>query len=217
MRISPQRSSQFMRELCSIAPVIPVLVIEDVKTARRLAESLVGGGLRVLEITLRTRVALESIHVMKDVKNLCVGAGTLLTSDDVRDAKSAGAEFGVSPGVTDELLSACEEHGLPLLPGAATASEGMKLLSRGYDMLKFFPAEASGGVSVLRSLAEPLPQIQFCPTGGVSPRNVASYLALSNVNCVGGSWVAPRDMIVNACWDEIEALATEAAKLSQII
>ncbi|MCY4305863.1 MAG: bifunctional 4-hydroxy-2-oxoglutarate aldolase/2-dehydro-3-deoxy-phosphogluconate aldolase [Aestuariivita sp.] len=217
MSMPPQRSSELMRGLCGMAPVIPVLVVEDVRTARILAEVLVRGGLRVLEVTLRTPAALESIRAMIDVENAYVGAGTLLTSNDVRNAKLAGAKFGVSPGATDELLNACEEYGLPLLPGAATASEAMQLLSRGYNMLKFFPAEASGGVSVLKSLAEPLPQIQFCPTGGVNPRNVVRYLALSNVSCVGGSWVAQREMIGNACWGDIEALAAEAAKLSQAI
>ena len=133
----------------------------------------------------------------------------------MRAAKSAGATFGVSPGATDELLAACEAEGLPLLPGAATASEAMRLLARGYDMLKFFPAEAAGGAPALKALGAPLPQIAFCPTGGVGPGNAARYLALPNVPCAGGSWVAPADLVAARDWAAIEDLAREAARLGR--
>ncbi len=205
--------SSFTREICGLAPIIPVLVIEDASKARPLAEALVAGGLPVLEVTLRTSAALEAIRAMADVPGGIVGAGTLVTPADVRAAKEAGARFGVSPGATDDLLAACEAEGLPLLPGAATASEAMRLLARGYDMLKFFPAEASGGAPALKAIGAPLPQIAFCPTGGVSPGNAADYLSLSNVICAGGSWVAPAQKVAAGDWAGIEALAREAAAL----
>ena len=172
------------------------------------------GGLPVLEVTLRTPAALEAIRAMADVPGGHVGAGTLISPADVRAAKAAGATFGVSPGATDELLDACEDEGLPLLAGAATASEAMRLLARGYDMLKFFPAEASGGAAALKALGGPLPQISFCPTGGVSPENAGEYLRLSTVPCVGGSWIAPAGMVASGDWAAIEARAREAAGLS---
>ncbi len=201
------------REICNLAPIIPVLVVEDVAHARPLAQALVAGGLPALEVTLRTPAALEVIAEMAKVKGGVVGAGTLVTPDDVRAAKAAGAQFGVSPGATDALIAACEAEGLPLLPGAATASEAMALLERGYDMLKFFPAEASGGAPALKAIGAPLPQISFCPTGGVSMANAMSYLSLSNVVCAGGSWVAPKDKVLAGDWAGIEALAQDAAAL----
>lgn len=213
MAISPQDASRRTREICALAPIVPVLVIDDAATARPLAEALVAGGLPSLEVTLRTPAALEAIRAMSDVAGGHVGAGTLVTPEDVRAAKAAGATFGVSPGATDELLAACETEGLPLLPGAATASEAMRLLARGYDMLKFFPAEASGGTPALKAIGAPLPQISFCPTGGVSPYNAGSYLALENVLCAGGSWVAPINLISAGDWDDIEALARDAVQL----
>lgn len=194
-----------------MAPVIPVLVIDDLTTAIPLAETLVKAGLPVLEVTLRTPVALEAVRLMSKVPGAIVGVGTLLTPRDVTAAKSAGASFGVSPGVTDKLLQAAELEQLELLPGAATASEVMKLLEQGYDIQKFYPAQAAGGVNMLKSLAGPLPQVSFCPTGGVSPQNVAEYLALNNVLCAGGSWMAPASMVNAADWDGIEALAREAS------
>ncbi|MEO9683128.1 MAG: bifunctional 4-hydroxy-2-oxoglutarate aldolase/2-dehydro-3-deoxy-phosphogluconate aldolase [Tateyamaria sp.] len=203
------------REICALAPIVPVLVVEDVDHARPLAEALVAGGLPALEVTLRTPAALEVIAAMASVKGGVVGAGTLVTPDDVRAAKEAGAQFGVSPGATDALIAACEAEGLPLLPGAATASEAMALLERGYDMLKFFPAEASGGAPALKGIGAPLPQISFCPTGGVSMANANSYLSLSNVVCAGGSWVAPKDLVQAGDWTGIEALAAEAATLQR--
>lgn len=207
-------ASRATRDICGLAPVMPVLVIEDAATARPLAEALIAGGLPALEVTLRTPAALEAMRAMAEVPGGCVGAGTLLTPEDVRAAKAAGARFGVSPGATDALLAACEAEGLPLLPGAATASEAMRLLEHGYDMLKFFPAEASGGAAALRALGGPLPQVTFCPTGGVTPENASDYLALSNVLCVGGSWIAPRDRIAAQDWAGIEMLARAAAAQS---
>ncbi|MEQ8899490.1 MAG: bifunctional 4-hydroxy-2-oxoglutarate aldolase/2-dehydro-3-deoxy-phosphogluconate aldolase [Roseovarius sp.] len=214
MGMTPQDASRRTRELCGLAPVIPVLVIEEAATARPLAEALVAGGLPVLEVTLRTPAALEAIRAMADVPGGHVGAGTLISPADVRAAKAAGATFGVSPGATEALLAACEEEGLPLLAGAATASEAMRLLARGYDMLKFFPAEASGGAAALKALGGPLPQISFCPTGGVSPGNAGDYLKLGTVPCVGGSWIAPADLVAAGDWDAVETRAREAAGLS---
>ncbi len=201
------------REICALAPIVPVLVVDDAALARPLAEALVAGGLPALEVTLRTPAALDAIRAMAQVPGGVVGADTLVTPDDVRAAKEAGAQFGVSPGATDALIAACEAEGLPLLPGAATATEAMRLLEQGYDMLKFFPAEASGGAPALKAIGAPLPQITFCPTGGVSPANARDYLSLPNVICAGGSWVAPKQMVAQGDWAGIEALAREAAAL----
>ncbi|MEX0366992.1 MAG: bifunctional 4-hydroxy-2-oxoglutarate aldolase/2-dehydro-3-deoxy-phosphogluconate aldolase [Ruegeria sp.] len=203
------------RDICGLAPIVPVLVVEDAAQARPLAEALVAGGLPALEVTLRTPAALDAIRAMAEVPGGVVGAGTLVTPEDVRAAKEAGAQFGVSPGATDALIAACEAEDLPLLPGAATASEAMQLLARGYDMLKFFPAEASGGAPALKAIGAPLPQISFCPTGGVSPANAQDYLSLPNVVCAGGSWVAPKDKVRSGDWAGIEALAREAATLAR--
>ncbi len=205
--------TQRTREICALAPIVPVLVVDDAAQARPLAEALVAGGLPALEVTLRTPAALDAIREMAQVPGGVVGAGTLVTPEDVRAAKEAGAQFGVSPGATDALIAACEAEGLPLLPGAATASEAMRLLEQGYDMLKFFPAEASGGAPALKAIGAPLPQITFCPTGGVSPANAMDYLSLSNVVCAGGSWVAPKQKVVQGDWAGIETLAREAAAL----
>ncbi|NOE32157.1 bifunctional 4-hydroxy-2-oxoglutarate aldolase/2-dehydro-3-deoxy-phosphogluconate aldolase [Ruegeria sp. HKCCD7318] len=213
MIVSPKAASLRAREICALAPIVPVLVVNDVAAARPLAKALIAGGLRSLEVTLRTPASLEAIRIMSGVPDGHVGAGTLITPEDVQSTKEAGATFGVSPGATDELLAACETEGLPLLPGAATASEAMRLLARGYDMLKFFPAEASGGVSALKAIGGPLPQISFCPTGGVSAANAGSYLVQKNVVCVGGSWVAPNDLIAVGDWAGIETLARDAAQL----
>lgn len=212
--MTPQEASKRAREICALAPIVPVLVVQDKAHARPLAEALVAGGLPALEVTLRTPAALEVIAEMAQVPGGVVGAGTLVTPQDVRDAKAAGATFGVSPGATDVLLEACEAESLPLLAGAATASEAMRLFERGYDMLKFFPAEASGGAPALKAIGAPLPQIGFCPTGGVSPANAQSYLSLPNVVCAGGSWVAPSDLVTSGDWAGIEALARDASKLA---
>jgi 2-dehydro-3-deoxyphosphogluconate aldolase/(4S)-4-hydroxy-2-oxoglutarate aldolase len=208
--MTPQDASRRAREICRMAPVIPVIVVEDAETAAPLARALVAGGLPVLEVTLRTPAALDAIRRMADVPGGVVGAGTLLTPADVRAAKAAGATFGVSPGVTDMLVAACEAEDLPLLGGVATVTEAMRLLERGYDAAKFFPAEPNGGVPALKAFAGPLPQMAFCPTGGVSPGNAAAYLALPNVLCVGGSWVADPKLVRSGRWDEIEALARAA-------
>ncbi|MDA9911023.1 bifunctional 4-hydroxy-2-oxoglutarate aldolase/2-dehydro-3-deoxy-phosphogluconate aldolase [Amylibacter sp.] len=211
-KISSKDASIRNLELCKIAPVIPVLIIEDISSARDLGEALVAGGLPVLEVTLRTQCALQAISEMSKIKGGIVGAGTLITYNDVKNAVDAGATFGVSPGATDNLIDACEEAGLPLLAGASSASEAMALLEKGYSVQKFFPAEAAGGAAFLKSLSSPLPQITFCPTGGISQKNALNYLASSNVECVGGSWVAPKEAIANRDWQQIEDLAKDAVR-----
>ena len=212
--MTPAEASIKAAEICRLAPVVPVLVVDDVARAAPLAEALVAGGLPALEVTLRTPVALEAIAEMAKVDGGVVGAGTLLTPDDVEAAKKAGALFGVSPGATDAVLDAAEANELPLLPGAATASEVMRLLERGFTIQKFFPAEASGGAPALKAFSSPLPQVQFCPTGGVSLSNVGDYLALPNTICVGGSWVAPANLVQSGDWAAIENLAKDAAALT---
>ena len=211
--MTPQDASREAMRVARAAPVIPVLVVDDATTAADLAAALIAGGLPALEVTLRTPTALDAIRAMARVPGGIVGAGTILTPEDARAAKAAGATFGVSPGATDRLLTACEEIGLPMLPGAATATEVMALLERGYTMQKFFPAEASGGVPALKAIGAPLPQVSFCPTGGVSPSNAESYLALANVVCVGGSWVAPGALVKARDWKAIEKLASDARTL----
>ncbi len=213
--ITPLQASVESEKLCRLAPIIPVLVVDDASVARPLAEALVAGGLPVLEVTLRTEAALDVIREMAQVEGGVVGAGTLLTPEDVQNAVAAGARFGVSPGATDRLLDACEAADLPLLPGAATASEAMALLERGYTVQKFFPAEANGGAPALKAIGAPIPQVRFCPTGGVSLKNAPDYLGLSNVLCCGGSWVAPKDLVSKGDWKAIEELAREAAQLSR--
>ncbi len=213
MTLSAADASRQTRQMCEIAPIVPVIVVHDLAHAVPLGEALVAGGLPMLEVTLRTPVALDAIKAMSGISGAVVGAGTVITPADAAAAKAAGATFAVSPGATDKLLGACEAAELPMLPGAATASEAMALFERGYDMLKFFPAEASGGAPALKSLASPLPQISFCPTGGVSPSNAESYLSLPNVVCAGGSWVAPKGLMDAGKWGEIEALAKAAAAL----
>lgn len=211
--MTAKAAASHVREICELAPIIPVLVVDDAVHAKTLAEALIMGGLPVLEVTLRTPVAFDVIAEMASVPDGVVGAGTLITPDDVKAAKAAGAQFGVSPGATDALIAACEAEGLPLLPGAATATEAMALLARGYDMQKFFPAEASGGVPALKAIGGPLSQISFCPTGGIDSSNADSYLRLSNVICAGGSWVAPKDKVLEGDWAGITTLAGNAAKL----
>ena len=213
--MTPKDASAYAREICGLAPVIPVLVVQDVAHAEPLAKALVKGGLPVLEVTLRTPVALDVIRAMAGVEGGVVGAGTLLTPADVKAAKAAGARFGVSPGVTDTLVKACEDEGLPLLGGVATVGEAMRMLERGYEVAKFFPAEANGGAPALKAFAGPLPQVRFCPTGGVTPKNAADYLKLPNVLCVGGSWVAEASLLRDGRWDEVTRLAAEASKLER--
>ncbi|SNT74706.1 bifunctional 4-hydroxy-2-oxoglutarate aldolase/2-dehydro-3-deoxy-phosphogluconate aldolase [Paracoccus seriniphilus] len=211
--MNPTAQSQQTRTLCNLAPVIPVIVIKDAAKAVDLARSLVSGGLPVLEVTLRSEAALDAIKAMSAVEGGQVGAGTVLTPDDARRAKDAGAKFAVSPGLTDRLIAACEELELPLLPGAVTASEIMRAADAGFDMLKFFPAEAVGGAPALKSLAGPLPKVSFCPTGGVSPDNALSYLNLPNVVCVGGSWIVTDADVAAGNWSAIENRARTAAAL----
>ncbi len=213
--MTPAEQSAAALELCRLAPVIPVLIVEDAGSAAGLARALVAGGLPALEVTLRTPAALDAIRAMAEVPGGVVGAGTLLTAADVRAAKAAGAKFGVSPGATPAILDACEAEGLPLLPGAATPSEAMRLLEAGYTVQKFFPAEQAGGAAFLRALSSPLPQIRFCPTGGITPALAPTYLSLPNVLCVGGSWVAPKEAVTAGDWGRITALAAEAARLAR--
>lgn len=211
--MTPEMQSQKTRSLCRLAPVIPVIVIKDAAAGADLARALVAGGLPVLEVTLRSEAALDAIRAMSSVEGGHVGAGTVLTPDDARRAKDAGATFAVSPGLTDRLIDACAEIELPLLPGAVTASEVMRAADAGFDMLKFFPAEAVGGAPALKSLAGPLPRISFCPTGGVTTGNAASYLSLPNVVCVGGSWIVTDADVESGNWQAIETRAREAAAL----
>jgi 2-dehydro-3-deoxyphosphogluconate aldolase/(4S)-4-hydroxy-2-oxoglutarate aldolase len=195
-------------------PVIPVLKIDRVADAVPLARALARGGLRVIEITLRTADALECIRrAAGEVEEAIVGAGTILDARQFDEAAAAGSKFIVSPGVTRELLAAAGGSEVPLLPGAITPGEIMAAREAGLDFLKFFPAEQAGGAAFLKSLASPFGGIKFCPTGGVTAKNANDYLGLPNVICVGGSWVAPDDLVKAGKWDAIEALAREAATL----
>ena len=205
--------TDMIAKVCTAAPVIPVLTIDRVEDAQPLARALVAGGLPALEITLRTAAAMEAIAAVSEVEGAMAGVGTLLTAAQIRDAKSAGATFGVSPGATHSLIEAAREYDLPLLPGAATATEAMRLLEQGFVFQKFFPAEAAGGAPALGSMAGPLPQITFCPTGGVTPENAKNYLALPNTRCVGGSWIAPKALIDAGDWQQITQIARRAADL----
>jgi 2-dehydro-3-deoxyphosphogluconate aldolase/(4S)-4-hydroxy-2-oxoglutarate aldolase len=211
--MTPAMQSAEAAKICRLAPVVPVLVLDDLAHAAPLARALVAGGLPALEVTLRTACALDAIRAMSEVEGGVVGAGTLLTPADVKAAKAAGAKFGVSPGATDRILDACAEWELPLLPGAATASEIMALLEKGYTVQKFFPAEQAGGAPYLKSIGSPIPQVSFCPTGGISLKNAKDYLGLKNILCVGGSWVAPKDAMLSGDWAAITALAAEACRL----
>ncbi|WP_426993125.1 bifunctional 4-hydroxy-2-oxoglutarate aldolase/2-dehydro-3-deoxy-phosphogluconate aldolase [Methylomonas sp. CM2] len=203
-----------IQEVMTTSPVMPVMVINHLKSAVPLAKALVDGGLKVLEITLRTPVALDAIRRIKaEVPGAIVGAGTIINVQTLHAAIEAGAEFIVSPGVTETLLDAALETSVPLLPGIITPSEVMRLLDRGITAMKFFPAEAAGGIPMLKSIGGPLPQVTFCPTGGVNPKNAPEYLALSNVACVGGSWMAPADLVDAGDWAEITRRAAVAAQL----
>lgn len=201
-------------DIMRTAPVIPVMMIDEIDQAVPLARALVKGGLRVLEITLRTSIALDAIRaVIAEVEDAIVGAGTILTPEQLEHVAALRCKFAVSPGFTPSLLDAATTSPCPLLPGTSTASEVMQLLDRGHDRMKFFPAEAAGGIAMLKSLSSPLPAAKFCPTGGIGQHNAANYLALPNVLCVGGSWVVPKDIIAGGDWDQITALAADAAKL----
>jgi len=195
-------------------PVVPVVVLHDVAHAVPVARALVEGGVPVIELTLRTPVALDCIEaIATEVPEILVGAGTVVTPTQAKDALSAGAQFLVSPGTTEALAAAMQETGLPHLPGAATVSEVLRLLELGYTELKLFPAEASGGTAFLKAIGAPLPRARFCPTGGITAASAASYLALPNVGCVGGSWLTPPDALLDGDWDRIVRLATETTYL----
>jgi len=197
-----------------LAPVVPVVVVTDAADAVPLTRALVAGGLPAIEVTLRTPVALDAIRaVAAEVPDAVVGAGTVLSPEQVADSVAAGARFLVSPGWTDVLLDAMRASGVPFLPGVSTTSEVVALLERGVREMKFFPAQAAGGTAYLKSLAGPLPRARFCPTGGIGPASAPEYLALPNVGCVGGSWMLPQDAVAGRDWGRIEALAREAAAL----
>ena len=197
-----------------LQPVVPVLIVDDAKSAVPLARALVAGGLKAIEITLRTPAALEAIRAVADeVEGAVAGAGTILDAKQYEEAVKAGSQFIVSPGTTRDLLKAAADSDIPLLPGAATASEVMSLRAEGYTVLKFFPAEQAGGAAYLKSLSSPLAGVSFCPTGGISLKNAMDYLSLPNVVCVGGSWVAPKDLVAAGDWAGITKLAAEAFRL----
>ncbi|MET7679656.1 bifunctional 4-hydroxy-2-oxoglutarate aldolase/2-dehydro-3-deoxy-phosphogluconate aldolase [Streptomyces sp. NPDC005423] len=197
------------------APVVPVVVLEDAGDAVPLARALVAGGLPLIEVTLRTPAALDAVRaIAEEVPGAVVGTGTVLTAEQVARSVAAGARFLVSPGWTELLLEAMRASGLPFLPGVSTATEVVALLERGVREMKFFPAEAAGGTAYLKSLAGPLPQARFCPTGGIGADSAPEYLALPNVGCVGGSWMVPADAVGAGDWARIEALARRAAGLS---
>lgn len=202
--------------LCALAPVIPVLTIEKLEHAVPLARALVKGGLPALEITLRTPVAIEALRLIaKDVPKAIVGAGTVLNAHQLGDARKAGARFIVSPGCTPALAAAVRQTGLPYLPGVQTVSEAMAASEQGFSILKFFPAGAAGGLNWLKSVGAPLAGMRFCPTGGIGADTAADYLALPNVACVGGSWVAPWKAVAGVDWTAIEHLAAAAARLKR--
>ena len=201
-----------MHMLCHQAPVIPVLTINDLAHAVPLAEALVAGGLPVLEVTLRTPTALQAISLMARVPGATIGAGTTLNPRNAREAHQAGATFASSPGATRQVIDACKDHALPLLPGAASPTEITDLVNCGFDLIKLFPASA-GGPATLRSLSAPFPKVHFIPTGGISQDDALDYLALPNVACVGGSWVAPAQMIQEEHWGGIRKLAHQARLL----
>lgn len=200
----------------SLGVVMPVIVIHELETAVPLARALVAGGLRALEITLRTPVALEAMrHIAAEVPDAVVGAGTLRSPADAVRVARAGARFALSPGFSKELSAACADQGLAFVPGVATASEVMAALNAGHHLQKFFPAVAAGGLPMLKAFGGPFPEVRFCPTGGVTAASAADFLALPNVPICGGTWLTPADLVANHDWAAIEALATQAAGLSR--
>ncbi len=203
-------------DIASHGPVIPVIVIDRVEDALPLAEALLAGGVKVLEVTLRTAAGLPAIEtIARNLPEAVVGVGTVLNADDARRASEAGARFAVSPGYTSEVGSACKRLDLPLLPGVATSSEIMAALADGFSFLKLFPAEAAGGIPLLKAWASPFGQVSFCPTGGISQATAANYLALPNVRCVGGSWLTPGDAMRSGDWARITQLARETQALRE--
>jgi 2-dehydro-3-deoxyphosphogluconate aldolase / (4S)-4-hydroxy-2-oxoglutarate aldolase len=207
-------ASKKLAELLNSACVIPVLTIERLEDAVPLAKALVAGGVRVLEVTLRTPVAIDAAKaIIAEVPDAVVGIGTILTAEDLKRAEALGAKFGISPGATPDLLKAAAASGLPFAPGIATASELMLALAHGFDLVKFFPAEQSGGIKALRALAGPFPDARFCPTGGIGEANAAAWLAEPNVVAVGGSWLCPAGDIRSGNWAGISAICDRAMKL----
>ncbi|MGQ7793338.1 bifunctional 4-hydroxy-2-oxoglutarate aldolase/2-dehydro-3-deoxy-phosphogluconate aldolase [Faunimonas sp. B44] len=205
------RQVETLGPIVGAAPVIPVVVLEDALAAVPMARALVAGGLPAIEVTLRTAAAMDAIRaIAAEVEGAIVGAGTVLGEAQFAEAEKAGARFAVSPGATPALLYAAGEAGIPLMPGAATASEAMALFDEGFGILKFFPAEPAGGRAFLAALAQPLPAIRFCPTGGITAESAPAYLALPNVVCVGGSWVVPKEAVAGGDWKRIERLARSA-------
>lgn len=206
--------NQRLSEILGLAPVVPVLQFTDPDVAVDTSRALVAGGLPVIEITMRTKEALSCISaVSKKVEGAIVGAGTVLNPEMYKDAVEVGSQFLVSPGATQDLMDANEKSDIPLLPGVATPSEAMGLMAEGYDFLKFFPAEQAGGPAYLKAMAPVFQSLRFCPTGGLNAAKALDYLALPNVVCVGGSWVAPSDLVEKQDWDAISALAATAAAL----
>jgi 2-dehydro-3-deoxyphosphogluconate aldolase/(4S)-4-hydroxy-2-oxoglutarate aldolase len=204
-----------MTSLLDIVPVIPVVVVHDADAAVPIAQALVRGGLPVIELTLRTPAAMQAIErIAAEVPDILVGAGTIVTTCQPKQAAAAGAQFLVSPGSTSDLRSAMRDSGLPHIPGVATVSEAMALLEEDYTEMKFFPAEAAGGAAYLRAIHSPLPAARFCPTGGITPANMPGYLANSNVGCVGGSWLTPADAVHRGDWEQISTLAAAARELA---
>jgi 2-dehydro-3-deoxyphosphogluconate aldolase / (4S)-4-hydroxy-2-oxoglutarate aldolase len=202
-------------EVLRQGPVVPVMVVQKLEQAVPLARALLAGGIRVLEITLRTPVAMEAIRIIRrEVSGAMVGAGTVTRAEELAAVAEAGAVFAISPGLTVELLDAANQGPIPLIPGIATISELMTGMARGYSHFKFFPAEAAGGVKMVQAIAGPFPQITFCPTGGITLANYRDYLALKNVACIGGSWVAPQGAMDQGDWALITALAQEAVEKS---
>lgn len=204
------------QDVMADAPVIPVIVLHEVAHAVPLARALVAGGIRMLEVTLRTPVALQCMErIARDVPEAVVGAGTVRSAADAQAAALAGARFAVSPGYTPAVGRACHDLKLPLLPGVATGSEVMMAQEDGHQALKFFPAMQAGGIAMLKALGGPFGDVRFCPTGGVTPQNAREFLALPNVACVGGSWLVPAESMAAGDWSRIETLAREAAALSR--
>ena len=207
-----EKRAQVVEDILKLSPVMPVVTIQDADTAVDLARAFVRGGIRVIEVTLRTPAALRAIqNIAASVPEIRVGAGTVLSVADLNAAASAGASFAISPGATGTLLAGGATGPIPYLPAIATASELMAGLAAGYRFFKFFPAGAAGGIPMLKSFAGPFPEVRFCPTGGITQDTAASYLELSNVLCVGGSWLTPTDAMVSRDWARIESLASRAA------
>ncbi len=201
-------------EILQISPIIPVVVIEDIKDAVPLAQSLIEGGIHIIEVTLRSSCALEAIELIaKNVPKMRVGAGTILNPTQLEQAQNRGAEFLISPGLTIKLLEYAKKKDMPLIPGVSSSSEVMQALELGYSALKFFPAEYCGGVKLLNAFNGPFKGVKFCPTGGISADNMHSYLNLENVLCVGGSWLTPKNLIQNKEWDKITEICKRSLAL----